>query len=119
MLFSILAALRKVRLNLILSVFSVSAKLIMTSIFVLVLKTGIEGALISMVITDFIITITVVLKLRIYRYIRFSLFSTNVLKGFSSFSIPIVGVTVTITLLNVSDRYMIKFLLSDEATNTA
>jgi O-antigen/teichoic acid export membrane protein len=115
MLLSILAALRKVRLNLVLSVFSVSAKLIMTSIFVLVLKTGIEGALISMIVTDFIITITVVLRLRIYRYIRFSLFSTNVLKGFSSFSIPIVGVTVTITLLNVSDRYMIKFLLSDEA----
>ncbi len=117
-LFSILGATRRIRLNISLSVFSVTAKLIVTTLLVLAKRELAQlspvSAVISSVAVDAVVIAVVIWRLRVYRYIKIKLFSKRVLKRFLGYSLPLMGVSVTMSLLNLSDRYVISPLCGTE-----
>ncbi len=117
-LLSILTATRKTKLLLVLSIFSVSAKLCLTSLLVYRFKTNSitpATAVISNIIIDFIVVIVIVLRIHLYKWITFRLFSKKILKKLLTYSIPLVGVNVTTSVLSLSDRYVITSVLGREA----
>lgn len=114
---SILASTRRTKLLLLLSIFSVSAKLMLTIFLINRYHTNDytpASAVISNIVVDAIVIITIVLRTKIYKYFTFEYFSKAVLKKFMAYSLPLVGVNITMSILNLSDRYVITPLLGTE-----
>lgn len=114
---TILAATRKTKLYLFLSIFSVSMKLLLTVFLVYKYQTNHytpASAVISNIVVDAVVIATIVLRTRIYRYFTFKYFSRRVLKKFMIYSLPLVGVNITMSILNLSDRYVITPMLGTE-----
>lgn len=109
-LFTYLGSLRIIKLNLILSVFSATAKLAITTGLVELLHMDIKAAIISFIMVDIVVATIIILRLKLYRHIRLGIFSSCIFRRFSKYGIPLVGVGLTIGLLNVSDRYILRFL---------
>jgi O-antigen/teichoic acid export membrane protein len=116
-LINVLSATRRTKLLLGLSIFSVAAKLLLTTFFVYYFKTNSTtpaAAVISHIIVDAIFILIAVQRTRIYRYITFRLFSKKVLRKFLVYSMPLVGVNITMSMLTLSDRYVITPILGTE-----
>ncbi|NLO40260.1 MAG: oligosaccharide flippase family protein [Ruminiclostridium sp.] len=107
---SLLSATRRTKLLLFTSIFSVAAKLLFTVFFVYQYKTNTftpAAAVLSNVLVDTFIIVLIGFRLKITRYIRFSFFSSKVLKKFFAYGMPLVLVNITNSLLSLSDRYVI------------
>jgi len=116
-LINILSATRRTKLLLGLSIFSVTAKLLLTMFFVYYYKTNSTtpaAAVISHIIVDAVFILIVVQRTHLYRYITFRFFSKKVLRKFLIYSLPLVGVNITMSVLNLSDRYVITPILGTE-----
>jgi len=114
---SVLSATRRTKLLLALSIFSVTAKLLLTTVFVYYYKTNSTtpaAAVVSHIIIDAVFILVAVQRTRIYRYITFKFFSKKVLRKFLIYSMPLVGVNITMSVLNLSDRYVITPILGTE-----
>ncbi len=109
-LFSLLGSLRRIKLNLAMSIYSISARLILTCIFVLLLKLGTNTAILA-IISSLAIDITVIAiivwRMEIYKKINIRIFSKRVFNKFLQFGMPLMGVGLTMSLLNMSDRFVI------------
>ncbi len=89
-------------------------KLVLTGFFVLVADLGVLSTVAGITIVDAFIALAIIMRLRIYTYINIKLFSMEVLKKFIGYGLPLVGVSLTLSLLNHSDRYLIKFILDSD-----
>lgn len=110
-LFSLITALRMVRLNLTLSLFSVSAKLVLTTLGVKLLHMDIKASIFAIILVDLLVISVIIARTKIHRYIVLRAFSPTIFNKFKKFGIPLVGVGIFMSLLNVSDRYIIKAML--------
>lgn len=107
---SLLSATRRTKLLLFTSICSVAAKLLLTVFFVYQYKTNSftpAAAVLSNILVDSSIILLIGFRLKITRYIRFSFFSSKVLKKFFAYGMPLVLVNMTNSLLSLSDRYII------------
>ncbi|HHV96986.1 MAG TPA: oligosaccharide flippase family protein [Clostridiaceae bacterium] len=104
-----LSAARIIKLFVGLSVLSAILKPIFLILFVKVFYTGVSGAIISLILIDALVIVVIIYRLRIYRYINMRFFSSRVAKKFSRYGIPLVGVSLSASLLNYSDNYILKF----------
>lgn len=107
-LFYMLSAARVLRLNLILSIMSAIFKLIITVLLFKFSNIGPISAVISIVVVDLAVSIIIISRLKIYQYINISLFSREIMSKFIKYGTPLVGVSLSLSLLNYSDRYIIK-----------
>jgi O-antigen/teichoic acid export membrane protein len=116
-LLSIVSATRKVKLLLFLSLFSVTMKLLLTVFFVYKFQTNSytpAAAVLSNVIVDTVVILIAMLRLKVYKHFTFKYFSKSVLTKFLTYSLPLVGVNFTMSVLNLSDRYVIAPVLGPE-----
>ncbi|AGC69402.1 polysaccharide biosynthesis protein [Thermoclostridium stercorarium subsp. stercorarium DSM 8532] len=116
-LISVLSATRKTKLLLFLSIFSVSMKLLLTVFLVHTYQNNDytpASAVISNIAVDFIVIAVIVFRIKIYKYFTLKYFSKRILKKFMAYSLPLVGVNITMSILNLSDRYVITPLLGTE-----
>lgn len=114
MLFSLLSALRRIKLNLILSLVSVSGKVALTSLMVYQWKNNDFtpiSAILSNGILDLTVSLIIIWRLQLYRKIRIRFFSRKVLNKFLQYGLPLMGVSMTSALLNLSDRFVIRPIL--------
>lgn len=107
-LFYMLSAARIIKLFLALSVLSAALKPALMMLFIKVLGTGFIGAIISLILVDTLVITVIIHRLKIYRYINLHFFSSRVIKKFSKYGIPLVGVSLSSSLLNYSDSYILK-----------
>ena len=87
-LYSILGSLRRIKLNLCMSLFSVSARLILTCLFVYVLKANTSTAIvaiISNVVIDFLVIATISWRLQLHKKIKINIFSKMIFNKFFAF----------------------------------
>lgn len=112
LLFYLLNAARLTKMYLLLSVGSAALKLALASFFVLIARFGVLSTILAITITDALVSGLIILRLRIFTYISLRLFNRNVLKKFLTYGLPLVGVSLTLSLLNHSDKYLVKFILT-------
>lgn len=117
-LLPILAYIRRIKLNLFLSMGSNLLKLVVTWLLVIVLKnneTTPAAALISYGLTDIFIAMIIIWRLKLVKHYRNGKVSMEILKTLFAFSLPFLGVNITTALLNLSDRLIVKPLAGDMA----
>lgn len=107
--FSLLGAIRRIKLNLILSILSASGKLILTTVLVKLHGAGVESIIISSIIIDSAVVLIIAVKLRLLSFIRPHMFSSRIFKKFLNYGFPLMGVSLTMSILALSDRYFIGY----------
>ncbi len=108
---SILVAQRRIKLNLILSVFNVFFKLVVSLLLIWIFGKDIRFIIIANIIFDAMSSIIIFLKLKLFSVIKFKLFSKDIFKRFISYGFPLIGLNFSTSVLYNSDRYIIQLLL--------
>lgn len=72
---------------------------------------GANGMIISMALANFVCTLYLFIRLKLYRMINFKLVDKKLLKDMYKYSIPLIPNNVSWWIVNVSDRTIISFIL--------
>ncbi len=113
---NLLVALKRIKLNLILSVGSAICKLVLTVILAVYYKKEVTVILISHGTIDLLVALTVFfLRLKMHSYLVPSKFSKQTLKVMLNYGYPLIGLSLTMFVLNQSDRYIIKYYHGEAA----
>ncbi len=112
---AMLAAMRRAKLNLLLSLITVCGKLgIMWALCVL-FGSRLEWIFLSYFITDGVVSLIGIFSLKIHRYINPKKESKEILQELKSYGMPLMGNMITTSVLNKSDIYIVTFLISEAA----
>ena len=115
-LLPLLAYMRRIKLNLVLSVGSNLIKLLLTLIFITIFKNNDKtpvAALLSYGITDLVIAIIIILRINAFKHLKVGKVKKEIFITLFSFSFPFLGVNITTALLNQSDRLIVQPLAGD------
>ncbi len=95
-------------LNSILLLGSATTKVLLTLVMTKTVTDSIMAIFISHSITDMTVSIIAMMASSTHRHIRFKAYSTKMLKLFVSYGFPLLGLSLMMSVLNISDRYIIK-----------
>jgi O-antigen/teichoic acid export membrane protein len=115
-LLPLLAFMRRIKLNLILSVSSNLVKLVLTYLFIIILKNNEvspTAALLSYGITDLSIAAIIIFRINVFKHLKAGKVKKEIFKILFSYSLPFLGVNITTALLNQSDRLIVQPLAGD------
>ena len=80
-------------------------------LLIAVYKMGAEGMIISMALANFVCSLYLFLKLKLYKLINFKLVDFKLLKDMYKYSIPLIPNGISWWIVNVSDRSIISVVL--------
>ncbi|GMQ60201.1 oligosaccharide flippase family protein [Vallitalea sediminicola] len=106
-LMNLLVALKKIKLNLVLSLCGVVLKLVLTIFLAFNFERSVTIILIANGTVDLLKAIIVFIRLKGYNYINFNEASKNTFKVMIKYGFPLIGLSLTLFVLNISDRYVI------------
>jgi O-antigen/teichoic acid export membrane protein len=112
---AMLAAMRKAKLNLLLSLITVCGKLGIMWALCVAFGSRLEWIFLSYFITDGVVSIIGITALKIHRYINKSKQSKEILTELKSYGMPLMGNMLTTSVLNKSDIYIVTLLISEAA----
>lgn len=96
-------------------VFSTFMTCLLTIIFLIPLKMGIVGYMLAIIIADFCSVVFLTAGGRLISYIDFKHLDTTLTKRMIRFAIPLIPTSLLWWVINVSDRYFIKYMISNAA----
>lgn len=104
---SILRGMGKIKTFAISNAISSLILIICNIIFIVVYKVGYVGLLYSGIISNILVSILILLKLKIYKYVSIKKIDKSLMKEMIKYSIPLVPNSISWTIINLSDRIMI------------
>ena len=112
---SILRGLGKTKLYAILSSGKNILQVVLNVLAVLVFGMGIEGLLISLIISEILAFIVNIFVSKLWRYISFENLNFKMAKELFKYSVPLIPNSISATLLTLSDRLMITWMIGSDA----
>jgi O-antigen/teichoic acid export membrane protein len=76
---------------------------------------GAEGMIISMALANFICSLYLFIRLKLYKQINFKLVDISLIKDMNKYSLPLIPNGISWWIVNVSDRSIISFVLGSSA----
>lgn len=108
---AMLAALRKAKLNLLLSMITVCGRLALMCLFCKLWGSRVEWIFLSYFITDGVVSLIGLLNLQVFKYLNAKNGSKEIQNELRSYGMPLMGNMITTSVLNKSDIYIISGLL--------
>ncbi len=108
--------LQKVRLFAVCSVIGTAITLLLDVLFLAVLKIGVVGYMLAIILADVTCTLLLFIFGKIHQYIRPAQIKREVTRAMLKYSIPLIPTTALWWVTDVSDRYMVAWII-DEAAN--
>lgn len=115
-LLPLLAFMRRIKLNLLLSVSSNLIKLVLTYLFIKILKNNDVtpvAALLGYGITDLAVAVIIISRINVFKHLKMGKVKKEIFNTLFLFSLPFLGVNITTALINQSDRLIIQPLAGD------
>ncbi len=85
-------------------------------LFLLVFEMGVSGYVLSVVISDFLTALFLMVYARLSRDLAAGRFSFSLMRDMIKYSVPMIPTTIFWWITNVSDRYFVTWLCGDEAS---
>ena len=85
-------------------------------LFLLVFKMGVTGYVLSTVVADFVTTVFLVIVEKLYKHISFGSVRGSTVKSMLKYCLPLIPSTICWWVTNVSDRYMITWMIGASVT---
>lgn len=108
---AMLAAIREAKLNLLLSMITVCGRLVFMVAFCKMWGSCIEWIFLSYFITDLIVSIIGLLRLKIYKYLNFKNANVEIFRELKSYGMPLMGNQLATSVLNKSDIYIVTIII--------
>lgn len=89
--------------------------IVLNIIFVVYLKIGISGLLLSIIISNIIVLVYIYIRLQLYRYISIKHIDMRLMKEMIKYSIPLIPNNISWNIINLSDRLIITSVLGSSA----
>ena len=96
-------------------ILSTAVTILLNLLFLLVFDLGVTGYVLSVVLSDVITTVLLIVKEKLYLDIRLSAVNSPLLVAMLRFSIPMIPTTVFWWMTNVADRYMVSGMIGLDA----
>lgn len=96
-------------------VFSTFMTCLLTIIFLIPLKMGIRGYLLAVILADFSSVIFLSIGGKIFKNIKFKGLNTSLTRRMIRFSVPLIPTSLLWWVINVSDRYFVKYMIGADA----
>lgn len=96
-------------------VFSTLMTCALTILFLIPLHMGIRGYLLAIILADFCSVLFLSFGARLWKNIRFRGLDFSVSRKMLRFSLPLIPTTLLWWVINVSDRFFVKYMISDSA----
>lgn len=96
-------------------VFSTFMTCLLTIIFLIPLRMGIVGYMLAIILADFCSVIFLCSFGKVFPRISFKGFNKNLCAKMIRFALPLMPTSLLWWVVNVSDRYFVKFMISDSA----
>ncbi len=96
-------------------IFSTFMTCLLTIIFLIPLKMGIVGYMLAIIIADLLSVVFLILGSRAYKNINFKTLNFKISRQMISFSLPLMPTSLLWWVVNVSDRYFVKYMIGDSA----
>ncbi len=109
-------SLQKVRLFTIANVINTTLTLLFDVLFLAVWKIGIIGYILAIVLSDAICIFILFFAAKLYRHIHLNKISKQATAAMLKYSVPLIPATALWWITDVSDRYMVTWMI-DEAAN--
>lgn len=89
--------------------------IILNIVFLVIFKYGIKGYLLAIILSDLISTIMLFFVAKLYRFISLHDIDKNTFINMIKYSLPLIPTTISIWIINISDRYILSYMLGNEA----
>ncbi len=113
LIIAMLAAVRRAKTNLFLSVVNICGKLILLVILTKIWGSRVEFIFISYCLLDLFTAVFGISKLNMFKYIDVSCFDKEIFMDLFAYGFPLMGNLITTQVLNKSDIYIITILRSE------
>lgn len=107
--------LQKVRLFAICSIIGTAITLVLDIVFLAVLKIGVVGYILAIVLSDATCIVLLFFKAKLYRYIDLNYYKKRITKAMLKYSVPLIPTTALWWVTDVSDRFMVTWMIGEEA----
>lgn len=84
-------------------------------LFLVVADMGVTGYILAIMLADICTTVYFVFSCGLYRYLRFTKLRRDTWGGMLRYAVPMIPTTVLWWITDVSDRYIIRWFMGDEA----
>ena len=108
-------ALGKVKLYAVNGIIATLLMLIFNIIFIAVLKIGVAGYLLSVILSDFISILFLLFSAKLWKYFKLKSFDKKVLKAMLIYSLPLIPTQLLWLVTNSSSTFMVTKMISEEA----
>ncbi|MGI5960127.1 MAG: lipopolysaccharide biosynthesis protein [Massiliimalia sp.] len=88
--------------------------LLFTILFLVVFHLGVGGYLLATICSDLITSIILIVAGKLWRYTKFSRIRSTTASAMIRYAIPMIPTTVSWWIINVSDRYLVRAMISDQ-----
>lgn len=83
--------------------------------FLVVIKLGVTGYILAIVASDFLSTVFLFFSANLKRYVKLKTFNRDLAKSMIKYSIPLIPATIFWWITNVSNRFIVAYVLGSEA----
>lgn len=87
----------------------------LTIIFLLPLRMGIRGYLLAIILADLCSVIFLCLKARLWQFVKFKGLQFSLIRQMLLFSLPLIPTSLLWWVVNVSDRYFVRYMIDASA----
>lgn len=93
------------------SIISGSSNVLLCILFIKYLSMKLLGIVLAYVFSNILASLFLIFKIKIYKYISFSVLSKNKIKELIKYSFPLIPNSISSWIMSISDKIMISFLL--------
>lgn len=93
------------------SIISGSSNVLLCILFIKYLSMKLSGIVLAYVFSNILALLFLIFKIKIYKYISFSVLSKNKIKELIKYSFPLIPNSISSWIMSISDKIMISFLL--------
>jgi len=86
-----------------------------TILFLVKLKLGVNGYLLAIILSDFLSSVFLIVTAKLYKYVKINFKNKFLPKEMILYSIPLIPTTIFWWITNVSDRFIVAYMLGTEA----
>lgn len=84
-------------------------------LFLVILHWGVAGYLLATICPNAISTIVLFLVARLYRFLSLRDIDKTTINGMLKYALPLIPTTISMWIVNISDRYFLSYLIGNEA----
>ncbi|MBQ8684362.1 MAG: oligosaccharide flippase family protein [Clostridia bacterium] len=108
-------SLQRVKLFTLVSICGTAITLVLDVLFLAVWNLGVVGYILAMLFSDLTCTIILILAAKLYKYIDFRRLNKPVVSAMLRYSIPLIPNSALWWVTDMSDRYMVTWIVGEEA----